>query len=425
MMQKCYRYILPLLCCLLLAACGSDDGTSPANSATGTSGTQPIMFSAGMGAGKQAATRAANEINSNSDLSAKGGFGVFGCYTGLHRYSDSNVRPDFMYNEHVTSADGDTWTYSPLKYWPNGEGETSDGSVTGDNPHYVSFMAYAPYSDNNGTNPDTNPDTNPAGYCIPSFSLQGEIGNPWLTYRLIEQAHINKQVDLLYAKHSNVHPILDQTKPLATDSKVFFDFNHALACVGDKVSINCSDNMKAKLAERVSAGTNIRMDITKLEIVYTLTSKARLVLWNQGEANWQTILSETPTCTRTVTLVNDGHPVVAYNVNETGITTETKQHEWDGSGVFYIPIELSGFPQTAQVNLTYRISTYSGSDWVLGIPKEGSVTINLKDYADAYLPGKHLYINVTINDETTSFIVTAAIADWTPGNGSGEAVEAI
>jgi hypothetical protein len=183
--------------------------------------------------------------------------------------------------------------------------------------------------------------------------------------------------------------------------------------------------MKAKLAERVSAGTNIRMDITKLEIVYTLTSKARLVLWNQGEANWQTILSETPTCTRTVTLVDYGHPVVAYNVNETGITTETKQHEWDGSGVFYIPIELSGFPQTAQVNLTYCISTYSGSAWVPGIPKEGSVTINLKNYADAYMPGKHLYINVTINDETTSFIVTAAIADWTPGNGSGQDVEAI
>lgn len=412
MMQQRYRYILPLLCSLLLAACGSDDGATPANTATNTGGTQPIMFSAGMGAGKQAPTRAANDINDKPTLSAKGGFGVFGCYTGLHRYSDSNVRPDFMYNEHVTSTDGSIWTYSPLKYWPNGEGETSSGSVTGENPHYVSFMAYAPYSDTH---------TGASGYCIPSFSLQGEIGNPWLTYRLHE--NVANQVDLLYAKHSNEHPILDQTKPLATDSKVLFDFNHALACVGDKVSINCSDNMKAKLAERASSGTDIRVDITKLEIVYTLTSKARLVLWNQGEANWQTIYSEQPTCTRTVTLVEDGHTVVAYTFDNTVITPGT--NKWDGSGVFYIPTELSGFPQTAQVNLTYRISTYSGSDWVLGIPKEGSVTINLKDYADAYLPGKHLYINVTINDETTSFIVTAAIADWTPGNGSGEDVEAI
>lgn len=418
-MQQRYRYILPLLCSLLLAACGSDDSTSPANTATGTSGTQPIMFSAGMGAGKQTTTRAANAIDDNTTLSTQGGFGVFGCYTGLHGYSDSNVRPDFMYNEHVTSADGTTWTYSPLKYWPNGEGETSDGSVTGENPHYVSFMAYAPYSDNNGISPDTNP----AGYCIPSFSLQGEKSNPWLTYRLIEQAHLSHQVDLLYAKHSIEHPILDLTKPANPNTKVMFQFEHALACVGDKVTINCSNDMQTKLIERASSGTDIRVDITKLEIVYTLTSKARLVLWNQGEANWQTIYSEQPTCTRTVTLVEDGHTVVAYNVNETGITPGT--NKWDGSGVFYIPIELSGFPQTAQVNLTYCISTYSGSAWVPGIPKEGSVTINLKNYADAYMPGKHLYINVTINDETTSFIVTAAIADWTPGNGSGEAVEAI
>jgi hypothetical protein len=207
---------------------------------------------------------------------------------------------------------------------------------------------------------------------------------------------------------------------------VFFDFNHALACVGDKVSINCSDDMKAKLAERVSAGTNIRMDITKLEIVYTLTSKARLVLWNQGEANWQTIYSEQPTCTRTVTLVDAENPVVAYSVNNTGITPETKKQEWNGSGVFYIPIELAAYPQTAQVNLTYCISTYSGGAWVSGIPKEGSVTINLKDYAAAYMPGKHLYINVTINDESMSFTVTAAIEDWTLGNGAdGEDVEAI
>lgn len=417
------------MCNLLLAACGSGDDIPGSSTPTPDSGStpvsgenQPMAFEATMGTAFKGSTRnPANEMN-NTTLSANGGFGVFGCYTGLHRYSDSNVRPDFMYNEHVTgNVGGDTWTYSPLKYWPNGEGETSDGSVTGDNPHYVSFMAYAPYSDNNVTNPDTNP----AGYCIPSFSLQGEISNPWLTYRLIEQAHLSHQVDLLYAKHSNVYPILDLTKPANPNTKVMFQFEHALACVGDKVTINCSEDMKAKLAERVSAGTNIRMDVTKLEIVYTLTSKARLVLWNQGEANWQPIYSEQPTCTRTVTLVDDRHPVVAYNVNETGITPETKKQEWDGSGVFYIPIELAAFPQTAQVNLTYCISTYSGSAWVPGIPKEGSVTINLKNYADAYMPGKHLYINVTINDETTSFIVTAAIADWTPGNGSGEPVEAI
>lgn len=402
-MRRFYIHILTFS--LLLAACSSEDTQSAADSGVA------ITFSTTM----SPPTRAANAINNNTHLKNAGGFGVFGCYTGLHGYSDSNVRPDFMYNEHVTSADGSIWTYSPLKYWPNGEGETSSGSVTGENPHYVSFMAYAPYSDTQ---------TGASGYCIPSFSLQGEIGNPWLTYRLHE--NVENQVDLLYAKHSNEHPILDLKKPEATNSKVLFDFNHALACVGDKVEIKCSKDMKDKLGEQVSEGTNIRMDVTKLEIVYTLTSKARLVLWNGGEPNWQPIYSEQPTCTRTVTLVDYGDPVVAYSVKDLGITSETEKHEWDGSGVFYIPIELSGFPQTAQVNLTYCISTYSGGAWVSGIPKEGSVTINLKDYAAAYMPGKHLYINVTINDESMSFTVTAAIEDWTLGNGpDGENVEAI
>ena len=411
MMQQRYRYILPLLYCLLLAACGSDDSTSPANTATGTSGTQPIMFSAGMGAAKQAATRATTDINDKPDLSTQGGFGVFGCYTGLHRYSDSNVRPDFMYNEHVTSIDdGSTWTYSPLKYWPNGEGETSDGSVTGDNPHYVSFMAYAPWSDNNGTNPDTNP----AGYCIPSFSLQGEKSNPWLTYRLIEQAHLSHQVDLLYARHSIEHPILDLTKPANPNTKVMFQFEHALACVGDKMNIECSTSLQNQLINRVNGVTvtNVKAEVTGFTIEYTLTSKARLVLWNQGEANWQTILSESPQTKRTVTIIDPKNPldkaiIYAKTPGEMTITTE-----WTGHGLYYIPIELENYPQSAKVKVNYRLSTTSdGSNWTTIGDIEGSATINMKaDYSDAYQPGKHLYINITL--KPMDIALTGAIAPW-------------
>ena len=390
---------------LLLAAC-TDDHEPTADSLVA------INFEGTMAS----ATRAANAISTNTDLKDAGGFGVFACYTGLHKYGDSNVHPDFMYNEHVTSSDGTNWTYSPVKYWPNGEGETNSSINTGNIPHYVSFMAYAPYSDNKGNAPETNP----AGYCIPSFSLQGEVGNPWLTYRLIPQEYLAHQVDLLYAD-----PLLDQTKP-ATNYKLPFEFKHALACVGDKVSINCSPAMQSQLHDRVGGGiTNARLDVTKLEIVYTLTSKARLVLWNGGEANWEPIHSEQPTCTRTVTLVDaGGDPVVAYSVNNTDISG--KQSEWNDKGVFYIPIGLPGFPQTAQVNLTYHVSTYNGSDWIPGPTKEGSVTINLNAYPDAYKPGKHLYINITVNDETMTFTVTAAIAEWENGEvGNSGNVDAI
>ena len=393
------------MCNLLLAACGSGDDISSSSAPTPDSGStpvsgenQPMAFEATMGTAFKGSTRTpANEMN-NTTLSANGGFGVFGCYTGLHRYSDSNVRPDFMYNEHVTSTDGTTWTYSPLKYWPNGEGEV-DGN-TGSNKHYVSFMAYAPYSNGN--------DISPAGYCIPSFSLQGEIGNPWLTYRLHE--NVEDQVDLLYASHKVEHPILDWTKP-EVNTKVLFVFCHALGCVGDRVTVKLSSALKSQVDSRVVGPvTNCKVEVTGFEIEYFLTSKARLVLWNQGEANWQAIQSETPTCTRHVTFVDPDDPgddVVVY-ANKLDVPSAiTLTDTWDDMGVYYIPVELANYAQTATVTLTYRVLTYNGSSWKKEFEKEGTASILLREYGKA---GEHIHINTNLNPMDIS--LTAAIFPW-------------
>lgn len=401
-MKRCYLYII--MCNLLLAACGSGDDISSSSAPTPNSGSTPVSgenqtmaFEATMGTVFKGLTRTpANEMN-NTSLQTEG-FGVFACYTGLHRYSDSNVRPDFMYNEHVTWNLTNNWEYAPLKYWPNGEGEV-DGN-TGSNKHYVSFMAYAPYSDTN------EPETNPADYCIPSFSLQGEIGNPWLTYRLHE--NVEDQVDLLYASHDNVdHPILDWTKP-DVNTKVKFVFCHALGCVGDKVTVKLSSALKSQVDSRVVGPvTNCKVEVTSFEIDYLLTSKARLVLWNQGEANWQTILSETPTCTRHVTLVNPDAPVVVY-ANKSDIPSAiTLTDTWEGQGVYYIPVELANYAQTATVKLTYRVSTYNGSSWNKEFEKEGTASILLRAYGKA---GEHIYINTNLNPMDIS--LTAAISPW-------------
>lgn len=413
---------------LLMTACSSDEGTPVV---TIPSGDQMVVFSAAMDMGENTTTRVGfnQDISNEKGLATpmgltydKGGFGVFGCYTGLHKYVDSNVSPNFMYNEHVTSNDnGVSWTYAPLKYWPNGEGEV-DGN-TGANKHYVSFMAYAPYSDND----ESAPTTNPAGYCIPTFSLQGEVGNPWLTYRL--HSDVEHQVDLLYASHKGVypdnfeeegyHPLLDWTKP-ATTTKVKFVFDHALACVGDKVTIICSKGLQNQVFGRVAGSIiNARVEVTNVTIEYTLTAKARLVLWNHGEANWQTIWSEAPTCTRTVTLIGVDNPdpyksITLYDKVRDGapsIESTDPQQRIENKGVFYIPIELDGYAQTAKVNITYRIGTTTdGTAWLYDADNEGSATITLRDYAEAYKSGKHLYINVTLNQ--MNIALTAAIAPW-------------
>lgn len=406
-MKRCYLYII--MCNLLFAACGSGEdipGTTTPTSAAVKS--LPMTFDAALWTAFGTLTRTpANEMN--NDLLQTKGFGVMACYTGLHGYSDSNVRPDFIYNQHVTYDNGE-WTYTPVKYWPNGEGEV-DGN-TGSNKHYVSFMAYAPYSD------DQNPDPvhNPADYCIPTFSKQGEIGNPWLTYRL--HTDVANQVDLLYACHTNTNPILDWTKP-EINTKVKFVFRHALGCVGDQVSVRLSTPLKNQVDNRVDGPiTQCKVEVTGFEIDYFLTSKARLVLWNHGEANWQTILSETPTCTRHVTLVDPNNNEDVVTVYEKNESSYERTEPWVGKGVYYIPIELANYTQTATVKLTYRVSTYNGSSWKKEFEKDGTAVIVLRDYGKA---GEHIYINVSLNPMDIS--LTAAIAPW--GDGGTVEVEGI
>ncbi len=383
---------------LVLTACSSDteetQGEQTVPSAVG--------FDAKMDSSLQPTTRTpANAIEDITNLHGEGGFGVFGCYTGLYSYMDSNVQPNFMYNEHVTyDSENSKWKYSPIKYWPNGEGMTYDPLITGETPHFVSFMAYAPYSDADASDPATNPN----GYCIPAFSNQSVCGNPWLTYQLIPQENLDKQVDLLYAE-----PQLDQTKQPIND-KVTFEFKHALACVGDKVTIVCADGMKDQMKYRVECTslTAAKVVVKSVVIKYTLTAKARQILWNEGEANWETINSGSPTCTRTVTIVDTADPKDVYQYPTPG---EAETLTINDKGVYYIPIELNGNTQKAEVFVTYcTASTTDGTNWSYGADITASDTIILREYTEAYQPGKHLYINVTLNERDIN--LTAAIVPW-------------
>ena len=147
------------------------------------------------------------------------------------------------------------------------------------------------------------------------------------------------------------------------------------------------------------------------------------MLWNNGEANWQTIWSEEPTCKRTVTLLDpndhtdDETVYIRENPKDPSevLPDALPSYTLSDHGVFYIPKELSGYPQTAKVNITYRVATYNGSDWRTDTEITGSAMLTLHDYTqtpnDGYKPGKHLYINVTLNP--LDIALTAAIAPWT------------
>lgn len=116
----------------------------------------------------------------NTGLTAAG-FGVFAFY--------AQQIPDFMNNTKVYSMDGGTkWTYSPIKYWPNNEGDKLD------------FFAYAPYD--------------------ASFSVKNKSE---LTY--VVPQNVTQQKDLLWS-NSNTQ---DKTK---ADGTVQFVFRHALSRIG-------------------------------------------------------------------------------------------------------------------------------------------------------------------------------------------------
>lgn len=301
-------------------------------------GQTPISFSAVV-SGDMPATKAEGMIGDEAALQAAG-FGVFACYTGLHKYSESNVTADFMYNQPVTwSSQNSHWVYDPVKYWPNGEGEASN-TGTGENPHYVSFFAYAPYSD--GSNE-----------CIPSFSLYREQTDPWVMYRLAED--VANQVDLLYAA-----PLLDQTKP-AVNEKMTFQFKHALACVGEKVTLDCSSSLIDRQKSDVDDGTidEVEYILKSLRINYILTEKGRLILWNKGMANWMPIISEDVLTTRTLTLFNGTTLFLHYKQGDTAVSVGWNDQ---GHGIFCIPVEASGYPQKAVVEMDYLIRRKKGVD---------------------------------------------------------------
>ena len=301
-----------------------------------------IVFSAVV-SGDMPLTRAANEINDDNSLQSAG-FGVFACYTGLHKYAESNANSSFMYNQRLEWSSGN-WRYEPVKYWPNGQGEATD--VTGDNPYYVSFFAYAPYSD--GSNA-----------CIPSCILEQESGDPWILYRLSDD--VAGQVDLLYAQ-----PLLDQKKP-KTGSKLEFTFKHALACIGDAVNISSS-----------AAGSGFEIRLKEVKIDYTLTAKARLVLWNRGTANWSVVQSEDVVTTRSLTLLSNGN--------------ETLPKTFEGQGVLCIPAEATGYPQKATAHVTYVVNYDDPSTAPVERTTESEILLK-----SLLQEGKKLEININLTN---------------------------
>ena len=186
-------YGIFLAATLLLGACTQEEGTNKfpqENIPISFSGNVPVM-------------RSVKEYTTTSDLET---IGVFAYFTHGNFNKDA-ATPNFMYNQLVGKQTDGTWSYSPVKFWP-------DNSTT----DKISFFAYAPYINETASS---------------NFFVQDKEssnGFPMLSYTVPTAE--NKQIDFLA-------PVMNQN-----NGNVSFKLRHTLTKIN--VYVKSNDDTEGK-----------------------------------------------------------------------------------------------------------------------------------------------------------------------------------
>ena len=274
----------------LFAACTNDE-TAVEPQVAQQKGETPVVFDAYAG---RAVTRAGEVGETTATTLQSSGFGVFAYYTDNGDYDENVSTPNFMYNEKVSTA---SWTYSPVKYWPNEYGS----NAVSDETDKLTFFAYAPYVDVTASTGKVDGDQT---WGITGLSRNTAIGDPLVKY--IVNFDASKSVDLVWGTvHNDAKdwkttqdpsagqtftesmPWLNVERPAAatSDQKVKFDFKHATSKLNVQI---------AYYADKQSNAATEEIDGTKTKIyVRSITfsgfaTKGSLNLNNDvaGVARW-------------------------------------------------------------------------------------------------------------------------------------------
>lgn len=234
---------------LLLGSCSDDVMNISMDDALAVKDV-PVTF--GTYTGKNAVTRAGDVTPMTTTQMQTTGFGVFAYNTGTADYTVGGANgqtPNFMYNEKVSTAN---WTYSPIKYWPNlnGQADTQNpsSSTEANAAAKLSFFAYAPYVSASDITADPNKN-------ITQLVAAGATVDPFVKYMFPTDG---KSVDLLWGTAATTpttgENILGNAQAGTTltggvgkvnvnltkqkeSGKVSFFFKHALSNVGGSSTI--------------------------------------------------------------------------------------------------------------------------------------------------------------------------------------------
>lgn len=264
------------------------------------------------------------------------GFGVFGFYTGSRLYNQMSL-PNFMYNQQVTH-DGSDWTYSPIKYWPNENG--TNGSQDAD---YLSFFAYAPYAEVDGSTGCVT--TEPKNSGIVALTRAKDSGDPLVSY--YASFNPSECVDLCWAA-----PLLDQKRPDNIGEKETFNFHHALAALN--VQIDADVDVVSHATSSLDGKTRIWVRSVTFE---GFATKGKLNLNNSASIpHWYGLGCDCDLTSTPITIYDgrsNRHEGIAQALNErpTGLNPELVQ-----SAPYTVNPE-GGTPETIFSSTTTGVTT--------------------------------------------------------------------
>ena len=345
------------------------------------------------------------------------GFGVF-AYQTTGNYSAS-ATPNFMYNTKVSTA---SWTYSPVKYWPNqiADGNTDSQPATAYQADKVSFFAYAPHV---AATASTGAVTGGTDEGITALTTNGTAGDPKVTYKV--SADLDKQVDLLWAVSkgatwtnvasgtntpANGKPYLNLQKP-AIGTAIHFYFKHALAQL--TLTAQAAYN---QVAAGGTAKNDVKITIEEVEISVPGQYQTAVLNLNNTTANeplWES-QSGSSALDLTVSGANinsdllDGGNVHA-SAQPDGVTDTEQPVIVDGK--YYTIIPKTG-STTVNVKVTYYVTT-DDTDLLAGHSRVQNVISKDVVFGSGFAAGTKNTIKMILGISEVKF--EASVEDWADG----------
>ena len=379
----------------LFAACSNNDGAESAEKAQAQQNAQQIAVAFDTYT-QRGVTRAgyAGEMTTSTgtyNLQTEG-FGVFAYYTNNTSYDDTSI-PNFMYNQKVSTA---SWTYEPVKYWPNEYGTTA----VADETDKLTFFAYAPYV-------KVTPSTGkvvveaPATSEIQTWGITGltkntAAGDPLVKY--IVNFDALKSVDLCWGTVANDasytswakvnggtqsltagKPWLDVERPAdatGVDQKVKFDFKHATSKLNVQIAYYADKQTNTETEEIDADKTKIYVRSITFKGIAT---KGALNLNNTdaGKALWMSYNGNDDLESGESVTIYDGRKdgkegvsgATATNEKITGLNSQIIQGDAATSGVTKTlqnlftgaeastPIYVIPTGETVEVEIVYDVET--------------------------------------------------------------------